>query len=460
MRVITGKARGSSLKLPLAADIRPTTDKVKEAVFSTIQFLLEGRSFLDLFSGSGQMGIEALSRGAKSAVFVEKNIKSVNVIRENLKHTKLEMYSTVENLDVQTFLLRNTHKFDIIYMDPPYYSGKLIFDTLAKSIQTAIKNNLISEKEYEDYSRYITRFEAAKIISQYIKLDDVSKNRNIFKDLSNDEKDIILKLVKLKVISGYSDNTFRSDNLLTRAEACKIIINAYNEKQELMKTRKGELVSSHTNIKDADNANIDNTYQIKNNRIYIYDLGRYAKLNGQTLNQEYIKDRIVINLLKNLVSEESYVELKFVPDKYIINNLNICYGNTKNEVQNGNYIFEIRFYENSYYNVAVSKDNEEFMSDACIKIKTGKMWNKKFECETDISCSEKNLFKLKQAVGIIIDKEIEDEFIKYFIEKRIEASKIPNSDEPKISEVKKIGEYTINTFCINNNDLEFYIKKF
>lgn len=327
-------------------------------------------------------------------------------------------------------------------------------------IQTAIKNNLISEKEYEDYSRYITRFEAAKIISQYIKLDDVSKNRNIFKDLSNDEKDIILKLVKLKVISGYSDNTFRSDNLLTRAEACKIIINAYNEKQELMKTRKGELVSSHTNIKDADNANIDNTYQIKNNRIYIYDLGRYAKLNGQTLNQEYIKDRIVINLLKNLVSEESYVELKFVPDKYIINNLNICYGNTKNEVQNGNYIFEIRFYENSYYNVAVSKDNEEFMSDACIKIKTGKMWNKKFECETDISCSEKNLFKLKQAVGIIIDKEIEDEFIKYFIEKRIEASKIPNSDEPKISEVKKIGEYTINTFCINNNDLEFYIKKF
>lgn len=327
-------------------------------------------------------------------------------------------------------------------------------------IQTAIKNNIISENEYVDYSKNITRYEAAKIISKYINVDDVSKSKNIFKDLNNDEKEIILKLVNIKVINGYSDNTFKSQNNITRAEACKIIINAYNAKQNLLKIRQYEINSSMTNLRDLSDNSLDNTYEIKNNRIYIYDIGKYANINGQTLNQEYVRDKTVIKVIKSLIDEEAYVELKFVPDKYIINNLNICYGHGKTEVTNGNYIFEIRFYENAYYDVAESKDNSDFMSDACIKIKTGKMWNKYFEKENNISCSEKNLYKLKEAIGIILDKDVEEEFIEYFIEKRIEANKIPNSGEPKIIETKRIGKYKINTFCITNNDLEFYIQKF
>ena len=80
MRVITGEARGRRLETLQGDDVRPTTDKVKEAIFSSIQFDIQGRTFLDLFAGSGQMGIEALSRGAKSAVFVDSSIKAVNIV--------------------------------------------------------------------------------------------------------------------------------------------------------------------------------------------------------------------------------------------------------------------------------------------------------------------------------------------------------------------------------------------
>ncbi|HRT82268.1 MAG TPA: 16S rRNA (guanine(966)-N(2))-methyltransferase RsmD, partial [Oscillospiraceae bacterium] len=99
MRVITGFARGRKLKALDGESVRPTGDRVKEAVFSIIQFELEGRSFLDLFAGSGQMGIEALSRGAASCVFVEKDKDAYSVIKDNLAHTKLEESAKVLNTD-------------------------------------------------------------------------------------------------------------------------------------------------------------------------------------------------------------------------------------------------------------------------------------------------------------------------------------------------------------------------
>lgn len=327
-------------------------------------------------------------------------------------------------------------------------------------IQTAIKNNLIKNNEFDDYSRNITRYEVAQIVGKYINLNDVLKNKNIFIDLSTEEKDIVLKLVKLGVVNGYSDNTFKPDNLITRAETCKIIINSYNAKQELQKNRNNELISELTNIYDEKNRDISNTYKIKNNRIYIYDDGRYANLNAQTLNQEYIEDKMVIGVLKELVGTDSYTELKYVPDKYIINSLNICYKNKRENISNCDYIFEIKFYENSYYDVSYSLDNSNFMNDACIKIRTGKMWDKQFELESMHSCSEKNLYKLKKAIGEILGENVEDEFIDYIVQKRIEAGSIENSDIPKIAEVKKIGKYTINTFCMNNKDIDIFIQKF
>lgn len=120
MRVITGKARGVQLKTPDGMTTRPTTDRVKEALFSIIQFEIPTAKVLDLFGGTGQLGIEALSRGAKSAVFVDAGEPACRLIRENLKRTKLEADAKVIRADYLEYLKRCREKYDIIFLDPPY----------------------------------------------------------------------------------------------------------------------------------------------------------------------------------------------------------------------------------------------------------------------------------------------------------------------------------------------------
>lgn len=125
MRVITGKARGRRLETLEGTDVRPTTDKVKEAVFSSIQFDIEGRRVLDLFAGSGQLGIEALSRGAESAVFVDLNPEAVAVINRNIKATGFESRAKVIRADYFSFAASASDKFNIAFLDPPYKAGLL-----------------------------------------------------------------------------------------------------------------------------------------------------------------------------------------------------------------------------------------------------------------------------------------------------------------------------------------------
>jgi len=120
MRVITGKARGVQLKTPDGMQTRPTADRVKEALFSIINFDLPGAAVLDLFGGTGQLGIEALSRGAKSATFIDAREDACKIIRENLKRTKLEAQGRVVRSDYLAYLKRCREKFDIILLDPPY----------------------------------------------------------------------------------------------------------------------------------------------------------------------------------------------------------------------------------------------------------------------------------------------------------------------------------------------------
>lgn len=120
MRVISGKARGVSLSTPKGDLTRPTIDRVKEALFSIIQFDLPGAKVLDLFGGTGQLGIEALSRGAKHAVFVDSREDACRLIKENLKRTKLEADATVVRSDYLQYLNRCKDAFDIIILDPPY----------------------------------------------------------------------------------------------------------------------------------------------------------------------------------------------------------------------------------------------------------------------------------------------------------------------------------------------------
>ena len=122
MRVIAGKARRLNLKTVPGMDTRPTTDRIKETLFNILQPELLDCRFLDLFSGSGGIGIEALSRGASYAVFVEKNPAAMMIIRENLKHTSLEDAAVTMQSDVMTAIrsLDGRKQFDYIFMDPPY----------------------------------------------------------------------------------------------------------------------------------------------------------------------------------------------------------------------------------------------------------------------------------------------------------------------------------------------------
>lgn len=120
MRVITGSAKGRKLITLEGEDIRPTSAKVKGAIFNSIQFDIEGRNVLDLFAGAGQLGIEALSRGARKAVFVDLSRESIKVVNENLEHCRLKDNATVFNGDSLSYLKTTREKFDIVFIDPPY----------------------------------------------------------------------------------------------------------------------------------------------------------------------------------------------------------------------------------------------------------------------------------------------------------------------------------------------------
>ena len=125
MRVVSGSARGRRLKELQGMETRPTTDRVKEGLFNIIQFDIEGRKVLDLFAGTGQLGIECLSRGAASAVFVDRRTDAVKLIRENLKATRLSDKARVVSGDSMEFLKSLRESFDLIFLDPPYEAGLL-----------------------------------------------------------------------------------------------------------------------------------------------------------------------------------------------------------------------------------------------------------------------------------------------------------------------------------------------
>ena len=152
MRVITGIARGMRLKTLEGTDVvRPTAEKIKEAMFSIVQFDLEDAVVLDLFAGSGQLGIEAISRGASKAYFVDNSPASIAVVRENLKHTKLEDYAVVCNMPNSAFLRTTPAKFDIAFLDPPY--GKKLIQRSLPALTEVMSENGIIVCEHEKECR-------------------------------------------------------------------------------------------------------------------------------------------------------------------------------------------------------------------------------------------------------------------------------------------------------------------
>lgn len=144
MRVISGKCRGTNLVCPEGMNTRPTTDRIKETIFNMIAFDIPGCRFLDLFSGSGAMSIESLSRGAEVAVLVERDENALKCIRQNLEKTRLTADAKIYACDVNAALSQlKGQKFDIVFMDPPY-----ALETIGEVLQNILTFDLLSEDGY------------------------------------------------------------------------------------------------------------------------------------------------------------------------------------------------------------------------------------------------------------------------------------------------------------------------
>lgn len=140
MRVITGTARGRKLGQLQGMDTRPTTDQVKESIFNIIQFDIEGRRVLDLFGGTGQLGIEALSRGAASCTFVDQRKEAVALIRSNLKLCQLSDRARVVQGEALSFLSTVRERYHLVFLDPPYRT-----DLLENAIKKIAEIDMLTE---------------------------------------------------------------------------------------------------------------------------------------------------------------------------------------------------------------------------------------------------------------------------------------------------------------------------
>lgn len=143
MRIISGKARGTKINTIDEVTTRPTLDRVRESLFNIIQNYVSNTYVLDIFAGSGALGIEALSRGAKQAVFCDINKDAVKIINENLMKTRLNENATVYNMNYKKMiekLSKNDLKFDIVFVDPPYKENIAV-----NSVKLIIQNNLLNE---------------------------------------------------------------------------------------------------------------------------------------------------------------------------------------------------------------------------------------------------------------------------------------------------------------------------
>lgn len=162
MRIIAGSARSLPLKTIEGMDTRPTTDRIKETLFNMLNSEIPECLFLDLFAGSGQIGLEAISRGARKAVFVENNKKAVNCIQENIAFTRFSEQSTLMHMDVVSAIRRMEGKdvFDIIFMDPPYKKGleEEVLRTLADSSIIDKNTLIIVEASLDTEFSYLAEF--------------------------------------------------------------------------------------------------------------------------------------------------------------------------------------------------------------------------------------------------------------------------------------------------------------
>lgn len=164
MRIISGKARGTKLYTLEGLTTRPTLDRVKESIFNIIQNQIEGSIVLDLFAGSGAIGLEMISRGADRAILCDKSKQAIEIIKKNIEKTHMQEYIELYNLDFESCIEKvRDLKFDIIYLDPPYNTNYI-----AKSLKKIVELELVKQEgniivETDDEQRILKEIEKIKV---------------------------------------------------------------------------------------------------------------------------------------------------------------------------------------------------------------------------------------------------------------------------------------------------------
>lgn len=163
MRIISGQARGTVLYTLDGDSTRPTLDRVKESLFNIIQSKIREAVVLDLFAGSGALGIESLSRGAKKVFLCDKSKQAINIIKKNLEKTKLTTNAIIINDDYKNAIKETKDKFDIIFIDPPYMENIAV-----KAVENIIENNLLTDEgliilETDDEQREIQQLQKINV---------------------------------------------------------------------------------------------------------------------------------------------------------------------------------------------------------------------------------------------------------------------------------------------------------
>ncbi len=329
-------------------------------------------------------------------------------------------------------------------------------------INTALKNNLISKNESITAKIELTRYQASKIVANFVGVEEINSEKNVFKDLNDENKKDVLSLVKLKIVSGYKDGTFRGENTLTRAEAVTIISRACEKKKELVVKREYDYekeynLSNYKSDASLNGAYSNTRYEIKEGKILIYDDGKYATLTGYEVVDNIIKISNVISCVKNLITENGYVALLYQPSKYTINQLQILYGRSEDKVASGQYNFSITLFEDKEYELSRISMEEKFSNKCIARIDVLKLWENYSDFQDGKFVDSVMSQKFKMCMEDLFGKGIES--MSNYIIKKNEKYVSGKLKSEEIKEHKVFSKYVVDFYKKENGIPRFYISK-
>ena len=316
--------------------------------------------------------------------------------------------------------------------------------------ETAISEGLVSRKI--DVNKNMTRYEMIEIISKFLDVSDVKESTNKFKDLNEENKSIILKLVNLKVINGYKDKTFRGENYVTRAEAITVITNVLNVKDKMISNTKYDVKKEKdlSNYLNENKSLIKPFYEFKDDQLLIHDCGRYANLVGYAVSDEFIKIDKVQNVIEKLVNPNAYVAVLYIPSQYTINELKICYGKDEEKSLCGQYDFAFTYYENSTYRLATKSLNNIFSDNCYMRIDLIDVYDGDVINEFK---KEKLLAALKIEFGSNANR-----ILNFMINEGKSYESNLNREKEKAKK-RSFGDYIVNYYQKENGIPQFYIER-